>query len=128
LAHDYVIDFTELLRRFGPLSLAGASLERAALRLLPEHGVTVPRNWQTWTVHLSAIVNLTDAEALEAQLGENLQRKDVHPLEEAQAFRALLSLEEPKCSIEQIAARTVREALGDASRGRERSTREASRD
>src|ERR1035437_716908 len=42
------------------------------------------------------IVNLTDAEALEAQLIENLQRRDVHPLEEAQGFRALLNLEEPK--------------------------------
>jgi ParB family chromosome partitioning protein len=52
------------------------------------------------------IVNLTDAEALEAQLIENLQRRDVHPLEEAQGFRALLNLEEPKYSIEQIAART----------------------
>jgi ParB family chromosome partitioning protein len=36
------------------------------------------------------IVNLTDAEALEAQLIENLQRRDVHPMEEAQGFRALL--------------------------------------
>ena len=35
------------------------------------------------------IVNLTDAEALEAQLIENLQRRDVHPLEEAQGFRRL---------------------------------------
>jgi ParB family chromosome partitioning protein len=52
------------------------------------------------------IVILTDAEALEAQLIENLQRKDVHPLEEAQGFRALLNLEEPKYSIEQIATRT----------------------
>jgi ParB family chromosome partitioning protein len=52
------------------------------------------------------IVNLTDAEALEAQLIENLQRRDVHPLEEAQGFRALLTLEEPKYSVEQIAART----------------------
>ena len=52
------------------------------------------------------IVNLTDAEALEAQLIENLQRRDVHPLEEAQGFRALLSLEEPTYSIEQIAAKT----------------------
>ena len=52
------------------------------------------------------IVNLTDAEALEAQLIENLQRRDVHPREEAQGFRALLNLEEPKYSIEQIAAKT----------------------
>jgi ParB-like chromosome segregation protein Spo0J len=51
------------------------------------------------------IVNLTDAEALEAQLIENLQRRDVHPLEEAQGFRALLALDEPKYSIEQIAAK-----------------------
>jgi ParB family chromosome partitioning protein len=51
------------------------------------------------------IVRLTDAEALEAQLIENLQRRDVHPLEEAQGFKALLSLEEPKYSIEQIAAK-----------------------
>ena len=38
------------------------------------------------------IVNLTDAQALEAQLVENLQRRDVHPLEEAQGFAALLNL------------------------------------
>jgi ParB family transcriptional regulator, chromosome partitioning protein len=52
------------------------------------------------------IVNLSDAEALEAQLIENLQRRDVHPLEEAQGFRALLNLDEPKYSVEQIAAKT----------------------
>jgi ParB family chromosome partitioning protein len=52
------------------------------------------------------IVNLTDAETLEAQLVENLMRRDVHPMEEAQGFRALLNLDEPKYSIEQIAART----------------------
>src|SRR5271170_496938 len=52
------------------------------------------------------IVNLADAEALEAQLIENLQRRDVHPLEEAQGFRALLNLDEPKYSVEQIAAKT----------------------
>ena len=51
------------------------------------------------------IVNLTDAEALEAQLIENLQRRDVHPLEEAQGFKALLNLEDPKYSIEQIGAK-----------------------
>ena len=52
------------------------------------------------------IVNLTDAEALEMSIVENLQRRDVHPMEEANGFRALLNLEQPKYSIEQIAART----------------------
>jgi ParB family transcriptional regulator, chromosome partitioning protein len=51
------------------------------------------------------IVNLTDAEAIEAQLIENLQRRDVHPLEEAQGFKALLNLEDPRYSIEKIAAK-----------------------
>ncbi len=46
------------------------------------------------------IVNLTDAEALEAQLVENLIRSDVHPTEEANGFPALLALEEPKYSID----------------------------
>ena len=52
------------------------------------------------------IVNLNDAEALEAQLVENLIRADVHPMEETQGFKALLDLEEPTYSIEQIAAKT----------------------
>jgi ParB family chromosome partitioning protein len=52
------------------------------------------------------IVNLTDAETLEAQLVENLMRRNVHPMEEASGFRALLDLDEPKYSIEQISART----------------------
>src|ERR1035437_1895276 len=62
------------------------------------------------------IVNLTDAEALEAQLVENLIRADVHPMEEANGFRALLNLEEPKYSIEQIAARTGKTPAFVASR------------
>jgi len=62
------------------------------------------------------IVNLTDAEALEAQLIENLQRRDVHPLEEGQGFRALLNLEEPKYSIEQISAKTGKSAAYCAQR------------
>jgi len=62
------------------------------------------------------IVNLTDAEALEAQLIENLQRRDVHPLEEAQGFRALLNLDEAKYSIEQISAKTGKSATYCAQR------------
>jgi ParB family chromosome partitioning protein len=57
------------------------------------------------------IVNLTDAEALEAALVENLIRADVHPMEEANGFFALLALEEPKYTIEQIAARTGKSAV-----------------
>jgi ParB family transcriptional regulator, chromosome partitioning protein len=51
------------------------------------------------------IKQMSDAEALEAQLVENLIRAEIHPMEEAQGFRALLNLEEPKYSIEQIAAK-----------------------
>ena len=38
------------------------------------------------------IKNLTDAEVLEAQLIENLQRRDVHPMEEAKGLRFILHL------------------------------------
>jgi ParB family chromosome partitioning protein len=51
------------------------------------------------------IVNLTDAEALEMALVENLIRADIHPMEEANGLRALLMLEEPKYTIEQLAAK-----------------------
>jgi ParB family chromosome partitioning protein len=51
------------------------------------------------------IVNLSDAAALEAQLVENLIRAEIHPMEEAQGFRALLDLDDPKYSVEQIAAK-----------------------
>jgi ParB family chromosome partitioning protein len=54
------------------------------------------------------IVELTDAQAIETSIVENLQRRDVHPLEEAQGFAALLRLEEPKYSIEQIAAKCAK--------------------
>src|SRR5438105_11081006 len=50
------------------------------------------------------IVKLTDAEAIEAQCVENLQREDIHPLEEALGFKSLLELGEPY-NISHIAAR-----------------------
>jgi ParB family chromosome partitioning protein len=62
------------------------------------------------------IVNLTDAEALEAALVENLIRAEVHPMEEASGFLALLALEEPKYSIEHIASRTGKSAAFVAAR------------
>jgi ParB family chromosome partitioning protein len=62
------------------------------------------------------IRQMSDAEALEAQLVENLIRAEIHPMEEAQGFRALLELEEPKYSIEQIAAKVGKSPAFVASR------------
>jgi ParB family chromosome partitioning protein len=62
------------------------------------------------------IREMSDAQVLEAQLVENLQRQDVHPLHEAQGFAALLRLEEPKYSIELIAAKCGKSAGYVASR------------
>jgi ParB family chromosome partitioning protein len=53
---------------------------------------------------LVRIVRLTDAEAIEAQCVENLQREDIHALEEALGFKSLLELGEPY-NIAHIAAR-----------------------
>jgi ParB family chromosome partitioning protein len=84
------------------------------VRPLPEHGFEIvagARRYRAAQIAEAAtvpvrIVHLSDAETLEAQLVENLMRRDVHPMEEAQGFGVLLNLEEPKYSIEQIAACT----------------------
>lgn len=49
------------------------------------------------------IVEMDDNQALEAQITENLQRKDVHPIEEAHAFKRLM--DEAKFSLEDVAAK-----------------------
>jgi ParB family chromosome partitioning protein len=51
------------------------------------------------------VVKLTDAEAIEAQCVENLQREDIHPLEEALGFKSLLELGEPAYTVATIASR-----------------------
>ncbi|MHB1958866.1 MAG: ParB/RepB/Spo0J family partition protein [Acidobacteriaceae bacterium] len=51
------------------------------------------------------IAELSDAQAVEVSIVENLQRRDVHPLDEATGYARLLALDEPKYSIEQIAAK-----------------------
>src|SRR6202045_3835025 len=51
------------------------------------------------------IVKLTDAEAIEAQCVENLQREEIHPLEEALGFKSLIELLEPAYTIATIASR-----------------------
>jgi ParB family chromosome partitioning protein len=48
------------------------------------------------------IVELTDAQALETSIVENLQRRDVHPLDEATGYVSLLRLD---YTVEQIAAK-----------------------
>ena len=62
------------------------------------------------------IKQMNDVEALEAQLVENLIRVEIHPMEEAQGFSALLHLEDPKYSIEQIAAKVGKSPTFVASR------------
>ncbi|HEY2471843.1 MAG TPA: ParB/RepB/Spo0J family partition protein [Terracidiphilus sp.] len=62
------------------------------------------------------IREMTDAQVLEAQLVENLQRRDVHPLDEANGYARLLALEEPKYSIELIAAKCGKQPAYVASR------------
>jgi ParB family chromosome partitioning protein len=62
------------------------------------------------------IREMTDAQVLEAQLVENLMRRDVHPMEEASGFARLLALDEPKYSVEQISAKTGKSAVYIAAR------------
>src|SRR5258706_8212138 len=48
------------------------------------------------------IADLSDEEALETQIVENVLRDDVHPFEEAQGFRALLDRDGGEKTIEMI--------------------------
>ena len=94
------------------------------VRPLTEHGFEIVAGARRYRAARMAeaetvpvrIVNLNDAQALEAQLVENLIRSDVHPMEEAQGFKALLDLEEPTYSIEQIAAKTGKQPAFVAAR------------
>ena len=51
------------------------------------------------------IAPMTDSEALEASIVENLQRREIHPLDESQGFAALMRLGESPLTIEQIGAK-----------------------
>ncbi len=56
----------------------------------------------------ATVRELTDAEALELQVIENVQRVDVHPLDEAQGYAALIELQPDPYTIESIASRVGR--------------------
>lgn len=65
--------------------------------LAPGAGMEIVAGERRWRaaraaglVEIPAVVrNMSDAEVLEAQLVENLQREDLHPLEEAEGYRRL---------------------------------------
>jgi ParB family chromosome partitioning protein len=54
------------------------------------------------------VVQLSDTQVLEYQLIENAIREDVHPYEEAMAYKALLETSEPHYDVASIAAKTGR--------------------
>jgi ParB family chromosome partitioning protein len=56
----------------------------------------------------ATVRDLTDAQALELQVIENVQRVDVHPLDEAQGYAALIELQPDTYTVECIASRVGR--------------------
>jgi ParB family transcriptional regulator, chromosome partitioning protein len=56
----------------------------------------------------ATVRELTDAQALELQVIENVQRVDVHPLDEARGYAALIELQPDTYTVEGIAARVGR--------------------
>ena len=56
----------------------------------------------------ATVRELTDAQALELQVIENVQRVDVHPLDEAQGYAALIQLQPNTYTVENIASRVGR--------------------
>jgi ParB family chromosome partitioning protein len=55
----------------------------------------------------ATVRELTDAQALELQV-ENVQRVDVHPLDEAQGYAALIELQPDTYTVESVASRVGR--------------------
>lgn len=65
-----------------------AAAQEAGLKEIPAH-----------------IVEMDDVEAREAQIVENLQRQDVHPLDEGEAYRQLIEKSSPRYEISAVAAK-----------------------
>jgi ParB family chromosome partitioning protein len=114
----------EALKELAASIRAQGVLSPLLVRPLEEHGFEIIAGARRYRAAQMAevatvpvrIVNLSDADTLVAQLIENLMRRDVHPMEEANGFRALLNLAEPKYSIEQISAKTGKSPMYVASR------------
>lgn len=51
------------------------------------------------------VVEMNDTEAREAQIVENLQRKDLHPIDEGIAYRDLIENAKPKLDVKEVAAK-----------------------
>lgn len=66
---------------------------------------------KTITTIPAVIRQLTNEEALEVQIIENLQRKDVHPMEEAVAFKGLIDLKKFAESQEALGVEELRGAV-----------------
>lgn len=51
------------------------------------------------------IIEMDDVEAREAQIIENLQRRDIHPLDEGEAYRTLIEKSSPRYEVKDVAAK-----------------------
>jgi ParB family chromosome partitioning protein len=56
------------------------------------------------------VVEMTDAEAIEAQAVENLQREEIHPLEEALAYKYMLEIDAERYTVQSIADKVSKSA------------------
>ena len=73
-----------------------ARSKMTSTKLSPEHADCERPSLRRWKKFPARIVALSDIEVLECQLIENGQRENVHPMEEAFAYKAML---QPKARI-----------------------------
>jgi ParB/RepB/Spo0J family partition protein len=114
------------VRPLDPVKLIGRDPTKAATERGPFYEIIAgERRWRAATAAgltaIPAVVeDMNDHDARELQILENLHRLDLHPLDEAEAYRDLMALD-PAYTVEAIAAkfgkskRTIREMLKFAS-------------